>query len=71
MVAPLDNPTPRPPSPAMRRAYRIVARTLLPDEPQAEPALPLVVGWKAWLLAVWAVGVTAAYVAYLVGRLLV
>lgn len=60
MVAPVERPKPRSLSPAMRRAHRLVAATLLGPLPPEKPPVR-VPKWKAWLLAAWAVFVTGIF----------
>jgi hypothetical protein len=69
MVAPLQKPQHRKPTAAMREAYRLVARTLLPQTPRQAESLPRVAAWKAWLFAGWAAAATAVYVCYLLSVL--
>ena len=64
MIAPLrqselSKPTPRS---RVHRARRLVAESLLQPQLPASPKEPQVVAWKAWTLAMWAVGVLAATV---------
>ena len=62
MVAPAYRTRRPAPSPALRRAHQVVAKTLLharaPAPPPVEDASP-VAPWKAWLLTVWIVAVAA------------
>ena len=66
MIAPIrETEAPRR-SPAIRRAYRLVAGRLLkrgavPDDAPPVPA------WKAWLFVGWVVVVTTVYFAYMLG----
>jgi hypothetical protein len=53
----------------MRRAYRLVARSLLPEK-KAEEALPSVAGLRAWMAAMGALTAAVAYAVYLVVHLL-
>jgi hypothetical protein len=70
MVAPAYRTRRPAPSPAMRRAHQVVAKTLLrkraASPPPVEKASP-VTPWKAWLLTLW-IAVLAAAGAALVVR---
>jgi hypothetical protein len=62
MVAPASRTRGPVPTPALRRAHQVVAKTLLPapvpDRLPMESAPP-VAPWKAWLLVAWIVAVAA------------
>jgi hypothetical protein len=51
----------------LRRARRVVARTLLPVADGREPAARPVPAWQAWLLVAWMAATAGIYVALLVG----
>ena len=51
----------------LRRARRVVARTLLPEADSRESAAPPVPAWQAWLLVAWMAVTAAVYVALLFG----
>jgi len=51
----------------LRRARRVVARTLLPDVAGREPIARPVPAWQAWLLVTWMTMAAAIYIAMLVG----
>ena len=66
MIAPLREPTPAETSPRssshLREARRAVATMLFEKLPRlAEPPLPSVRAWKAWLVALWAMFVVAVF----------
>ena len=65
MIAPLREPTPSKSARAsshLREARRAVATMLFEKLPQlAEPPLPAVGTWKAWLVAAWTVLVVVIY----------
>lgn len=69
MVAPASRTRRSAPSPALRRARQVVAKTLLhaqtPTSPRAEDAPPAA-PWKAWLLAAWIAAVAVAGVVIVV-----
>ena len=70
MIAPLREEEPRGLAAAsrqLRRARRVVARSLLPETRPQESAAHPVPAWQAWLLAGWMATTAAVYVALLIG----
>jgi hypothetical protein len=62
MVAPASRTRGPAPTPALRRARQVVAKTLLPaspPDPSPSETAPRVTPWRAWLLAAWIVAVAA------------
>jgi hypothetical protein len=50
----------------LRRAHRLVASTLLPEQ-QPSPPPPGVPAWQAWMVAAWVVAAAACYFASMLG----
>jgi hypothetical protein len=69
MIAPLRLPDPGTVETRrrLRRAHRLVASTLLPQEPPLPRCAPGVPAWQAWTFAGWVVVVAACYFAGMLG----
>ncbi|MBN2473483.1 MAG: hypothetical protein JXB62_02655 [Pirellulales bacterium] len=67
MIAPIRQKETRPRPPGIRRAYRLVASTLLSDRPRRGSQTPWVPAWQAWLYTGWVVIVVGAYAASMLG----
>jgi hypothetical protein len=68
MIAPLRLPDPGTTESRrrLRRAHRLVASTLLPEQPSS-PSVPGVPAWQAWLVAGWVMVVAVCYFASMLG----
>jgi hypothetical protein len=67
MVAPLRQTKATKPSPAMQRAYQLVAATLLKRQLRPAETTPPVSAWKAWTFTIWVTAATVIYLAYWLG----
>ena len=69
MIAPIEKPKASASSPGICRARRLVASTLLQEQPRWPDSAPPVPAGRAWVFTAWVVGLSAAYFAYMMGWL--
>jgi len=65
MIAPLRQTKPVRRSPALRRAHRLLASTLLTKSARTADDAPLIPRWQAWLFTLWVAAACAIYFAHM------